>query len=154
MENINKLGIIIQPGCYNDFGVPEFIVEELYEENEYIHIKGDVGYLDKKLKKINNGELKMKISDYDGTAFYFKYDKKKHIIEVARDFRKVSCDNQEFNKFAHTWTYDDPSYDNDTHFPYFRLIRSKDCILIPHFVKALWKDNDTLKIFIKTAKNE
>ena len=160
MENIskyiNKEGLIRQPQCYNDFGEVEFRVEDLIEDEKYLHIKGEVGYLNKDLEKIqHNKELEIKLSRYDGVEFYFKYNKENNIIEVGRHFRTTTCEEEEYNKFAGTWYYDKEIGDFNTglHFPYFRLVRSKDAVLIPHFVRALWKSEDMPKIYLDTKLN-
>ena len=141
MENINLSGSIDQPRAYNDFGIPEFIVEEILEDTEYLHIRGEVGYIDKDLKKINNEGLEIQLSKYDGIEFYFKYNKNTNIIELTQDFRTTTCDKEEYDKFANKWFYNKEveDFNDGYHFPYFRLPRSKDCVLIPHFIAALWK---------------
>jgi len=137
MEYINKYGIIKQPESY---GInPQFIVEEIYEESDYIHIKGEMGYLDKKIKKIPNTEITL--SNYDGIDFYIKYNIRQNVIEIAQNIRTTVCEIEEYNKFSNIYSYNKQieNFNDGVHLPYFRLPRTKDCILIPYFIKSLWK---------------
>jgi hypothetical protein len=136
MEYINKNGIINQPDIY---GVnPQFIVEDIYEDQEYMHIKGEVGYIDKK------------IENTDAIEFHLQFNKEMKVFEIKQSFRTIKCDKEEYEKFADKWFYNKQMKNvNDIlHFPYFILKRSKDCVLIPHFIKSLWKYEDTPKISI------
>jgi hypothetical protein len=156
MENINKNGEIKQPINYNDFGTPSYNVEELYEDDIYIHIKGYVGYLDTNLEIIKSDELTFQLSNYDGIQFYLKYNKKTNKIEIDSGFRTTTCTTEEFEKFKNTWYYNKEieNFNTGEHFPYFRLPRSKDCILIPHFIKTLWKGDNLPIIFLKINNEE
>jgi hypothetical protein len=154
MENILKSGIIDQPICYNDYGDVEFIVNNIFEDDNYIHIKGETGYLNRNLESVSNGEISIKLSSFDGTNFYFKYNKKKHIIEIEKNIRYVTCEEDEYKKYKESWYYSEPNYKNDIHFPYLRLPRSKDCVIIPHLVKAFWKGDNTPKILINVNNEE
>jgi hypothetical protein len=156
MQNINKNGEIKQPLCYNDFGLPSYNVGELYEDDKYVHIKGHVGYLDKDVETVHTGELTIQLSYYDGKEFYLKYNKETNEIEINDRFRTTTCVMEEFDKFKDTWYYNKiiEDFNTDEHFPYFRLPRSKDCILIPHFIKAIWKGENIPKIFLKVNEKD
>ena len=156
MENINKNGEIHQPECYNDYGVPTFNVEELYEDDFYIYIKGYAGYLNEDLKTIHNEDLTFKISSYDGTKFNLNYNKKTKEIEIDSGFRSTTCNKEEYDKYKNMWYYNKEieNFNTGEHFPYFRLPRSKDCVLIPHFIKSLWNGKNIPKIFLKINENK
>ncbi len=126
----------------------------MFEDEDFVHIKGEVGYLDRHVETKDAGEFTFQVSHYDGIKFYFKYDKANHRMIVQRHFRRITCDHDEYEPFKGTWEYSDPNYDRDEHFPYFLLMRSKDSVLIPHFVKALWKGNDTPHIYIPLEVND
>jgi hypothetical protein len=150
MEHIVMQGIVDQPLCYSDWAEIEFVVHTLTEDEHFVHIKGDVGYLDTRVDTVKSEEHELKVSHYDGIDFYFAYEKSTHRMIVRRHYRKTTCDHEEYERFKDTWEYDDPDHDREEHFPYFRLLRSKDAVLIPHFVKALWKGNDTPLTYIPT----
>lgn len=143
-------GKVEQPLYYCLNGEVEFIVEELTEDEQFIHIKGDVGYLDTRVDTVKTADHEFNISHYDGVNFYFAYEKSTHRMIVRRHFRTTMCNHEEYERFKGTWEYDDPDFDRDEHFPYFRLMRSKDAVLIPHLVKALWKRDDTPCVYIPT----
>ncbi len=158
MENFNKNGEIKQPLCYNDFGIPSFSVEELYEDDIYVHVKGYVGYLEKDLKNINSTDnsISFQISSYDSAKFYIKYNKKNKQIEIDSGFRTTTCNEEEYEKFKNMFYYNKEIDDFNTgeHFPYFRLPRSKDCVLIPHFIQSLWNGNNIPKIFLQISEKK
>lgn len=137
MEYINKNGYIEQPESYATN--PQYIVEEIFEDQKYIHIKGDVGYLNDNIQKTDNTNFSLSV--YDGIDFHIKYNKETEMIEISENFRTTTCDKEEYCKFSDYFFYDKliKNFNDGIHFPYYRLPRSKDCILIPHFIKSLWK---------------
>lgn len=151
MEYINKYGTIQQPESYAIN--PQFIVEEIYEENDYVNFKGEIGYLNTNTKKIPDTELT--ISNYDGINFHLKYNKMNNIIEMTQNFRTTTCEKDEYEKFSNIFFYNKQikNFNDGIHLPYFRLPRTKDCVLIPHFIKSLWKYDDMPKISILIKEN-
>ena len=66
MDQIVMQGIVDQPLCYSDWGEIEFVVHTLTEDENFVHIKGDVGYLDTRVDTVKSEEHEFKVSHYDG----------------------------------------------------------------------------------------
>ena len=145
MENF-KLSGSIKKSTYSDDEV-NFVIENLFEDNDFIHIKGEVGYLDKNVIQVNEY---IKMSKYDGVSFYFIYEKNKNTIKLESKYRRVMCTQNEYDEVKNDYEYIDVvKDDNDLCIPYLLLLRSKDCVLVPYLVKAMWKSNNCPKILIK-----
>ena len=60
------------------------------------------------------------------------------------------CTQNEYDEVKNDYEYIDVvKDDNDLCIPYLLLLRSKDCVLVPYLVKAMWKSNNCPKILIK-----
>jgi hypothetical protein len=151
-DKLVDFGRIDQPACYGDCEIV-FEVQTLEEDDKFVHIKGQVGFLmPYQTIEVLKNNPNLEVEFMDDVDFYLKYEKATHRMIVGRYCRKVICEPDEYAKWKHTWEYDDPQQDTPDHFPYFRLMRSKDHALIPHLVKSLWKDSNTPRIYIPTKE--
>ena len=144
MENF-KLSGLIKKSAYCD-DETNFVIENLFEDENFIHIKGEAGYLDTNLINVNEY---IKMSKYDSASFYFIYDKNKNTIKLESNYRRVMCTKNEYDEVKNDYEYmDDVKNDNDLCIPYLLLPRSKDCVLVPYLVRAFWLGEKFPKIIL------